>query len=111
MYGYGTQNKGHIISKIKTLILLQLLVTAAVIVVFLGYYLLTKAEPGTVTGILYTQESPSAVIDGRVVREGDTIQGVTVLKIHKAEVEFHRNYKVWKQRVGQRPNPAWTKTD
>jgi len=111
LYGYGTQNKDYIISKIKTFILLQLLAVAVVIVVFSGYYLLTKGTPGTVTGILYTAESRSAVIDGQVVKEGNTIHGVTVVKIYKAEVEFKKNYKVWKQRVGQCPNPIWTEDD
>lgn len=108
---YGTRSKDFIISKIKTLILLQLLVVAAVIVVFSGYHLLTKARPGTVTGILYTVESPSALIDGQIVKEGDIIRGVTVVKIHEAEVEFKKNHKLWKQRVGQPPNPAWTEDD
>jgi len=83
----------------------------AVIVVFWGYHLLTKVEPGTITGILYTVESPSALIDGQVVKEGDIMRGVTVLKIHRTEVEFKKKDKVWKQRVGQRPNPAWTEED
>ncbi len=84
---------------------------AAVIVVFSGYHLLTKARPGTVTGILYTVESPSALIDGQIVKKGDIIRGVTVVKIHEAEVEFKKNHKLWKQRVGQPPNPAWTEDD
>ena len=91
--------------------MLQLLVMAAVIVVFAGYYLSTKPRPGTVTGILYTAESPSAVIDGQVVKEGDTIHGVKVIKTHKAEVEFRKDRKVWKQRVGRRPNSAWIEDD
>lgn len=91
--------------------MLQLLAVAVVIVVFSGYYLLTKGTPGTVTGILYTAESRSAVIDGQVVKEGNTIHGVTVVKIYKAEVEFKKNYKAWKQRVEQRPNPIWTEDD
>jgi len=36
---------------------------------------------------------------------------VTVVKIHEAEVEFKKNHKLWKQRVGQSPNPAWTEDD
>lgn len=109
--GYGTQNKDYIISKIKALILFHLLVMVAVIVVFWGYHLLTKVEPGTITGILYTVESPSALIDGQVVKEGDIMRGVTALKIHRTEVEFKKNHKVWKQRVGERPSSAWAGQD
>jgi len=106
-YGYRTHNKGFIISKIKALILIQLFVIAAVLVVFSGYYLFTKQELGTVTGILYTIENSSAIIDGQIVMEGDTINGVTVVKIYRTEVEFRKNGRLWKQRVGQRPGSAW----
>lgn len=108
-YSYRTQNKDFIISRIKALILIQLLVIAAVFVVFSGYHLFAKRESGTVTGILYTAEGSSAIIDGQLVKEGGTIYGITVVKIYKTEVEFRKNGRLWKQRVGQRPNPAWKK--
>lgn len=112
LYAYRTQNGVYIISKTKTLVLLQFLAIAVVIAVFLGHSLLTTARQGVVTGILYTTiESSSAVIDGQIVKEGDTIHNVTVTKIHKSEVEFEKNGKRWKQRVGQRPNPAWTENE
>jgi len=108
-YGYRTQNKDFIISGTKALIVIQLFVIAAVFVVFSGYHLFTKQELGTVTGILYTIENSSALIDGQIVKEGDTINGVTVVRIHRTEVEFRKNGRLWKQRVAQRPNPAWKK--
>jgi len=80
----------------------------AVFVVFSGYHLFGSARHGTVKGILYTVENSSAIIDDQLVKEGDTIDGVTVLKIDRDKVEFEKNHKVWEQRVGQRPNPAWT---
>ena len=100
LYGYRTQNKDFIISGTKTLILIQLFVIAAVFVVFSGYHLFTKQELGTVTGILYTAEGSSTIIDGKVVKEGDTINGVTVVRIHRTEVEFSKNGRLWKQCVG-----------
>jgi hypothetical protein len=39
------------------------------------------------------------------------IYGATVVKIHRREVEFEKNGKGWKQRVRQRPNPAWTENE
>jgi len=87
--------------------LIQLFAIAAVFVVFLGYHLFGKTRPGTVTGILYTIENSSALIDGQIVKEGDTINGATVVKIYRTEVEFRKNGRLWKQRVGQRPRSAW----
>jgi hypothetical protein len=79
----------------------------AVVVAFLSYRLLTTSRQGVVTGILYPVENPSALIEGDLVKEGDTLRGITVVKIHRTEVEFEKNGKRWKQRVGERPNPAW----
>lgn len=106
-YGYRTQNKDFIISGTKALILIQLFVIAAVLVVFLGYPLFTKQELVTVTGILYTIENSSALIDGQIVKEGDTINGITVVKIYRTEVEFRKNGRLWKQRIGQHPGSTW----
>jgi hypothetical protein len=62
----------------------------AVIVVFVGHSLSTKARRGVVTGILYTIENSSAIIDDQLVKEGDMIYGATVVKIHRREVEFEK---------------------
>ena len=54
-----------------------------------------KSEPetfGMVTGICYSSDNPSAVIDNKtIVYEGDTIDGVTIVKIYKDKVEFTQN--------------------
>lgn len=85
------------------------------IVVVLAYIFWAKPEPGAVTGILYTPENSSinssAIIDGQVIKEGDTIYGVKVVKIHRTKVEFEKNRKRWQQGVRQRPNPAWQESD
>ena len=105
------QNKGCIITKISPLIWLWLLALTTVIVVILGYSLRTKAEYGVVTGILYSIENSSAIVDGEIVREGDVIHGVEVVKIHMTTVEFEKNHNRWKQRVGGWPNRAWLEDD
>ena len=70
-----------------------------------------KAKPkvthGVITGIVYAEENPSAIIDGRVVHEGDTIHGVKVVKIHKDKIEFVKNSKKWKQSVQETPEGYW----
>ena len=52
-----------------------------------------------VKGILYTEDNPSAVIGNQIVHEGETIRGVSIIKISKDSVEFELNGKTWTQKV------------
>ncbi len=52
-----------------------------------------------VKGILYTEDSRSAVIGNHIVHEGEEILGVTVVKINKDSVELEMNGKRWTQKV------------
>lgn len=61
------------------------------------------AQMGIVTGILYSEENPSAVIDKDIVHEGDSVHGVKVVKIHQEEVEFEKAGKRWVQKVKEEP--------
>ena len=65
--------------------------------------------PGRVRGILYSETKSSVVLGdkGRIVHEEDTIQGVTIVKIHKDKVEFVKNDQTWTQKVGQTPKVHW----
>jgi hypothetical protein len=47
-----------------------------------------------VTGIIYNQENPCAIVRDRVVHEGDTINGYKVVKIHEDRVEFEKDGEV-----------------
>jgi len=62
-----------------------------------------SAQAGTgamaVKGIVYSVDNPSAIIGTEVVKEGDKISGVTVLKIRKDSIEFELNDKRWTQKV------------
>ena len=57
----------------------------------------TKSESvtfGLVMGICRSIEKPLAVINNKmVVHEGDTIDGITIVKIYKEKVEFIKNGK------------------
>jgi len=83
-------------------LLLVVLLAAAVIVAGIAYYL-TKPEPSNkdvaLTGILYAGDNSSAVVDGKIVHEEETINGVKVIKIHKDKVEFENAGKTWTQKV------------
>jgi hypothetical protein len=55
-----------------------------------------------VTGIIFSAEQPSAVIvDGRILHEGDTIHGATVVKITEEHAELSRGDKRWTIKPGQ----------
>ncbi len=66
---------------------------------------------GVITGIIYAEEKSSATINGKVVHEAETIDGVKVVKIYRDKVEFKENKNRWTQRVRQQPNHAWPKVD
>ena len=71
-----------------------------------------KLSPyGVITGIIYAEEKSSATINGKVVHEAETIDGVKVVKIYRDKVEFEENKNRWTQRVRQQPNHAWLKVD
>jgi hypothetical protein len=54
-----------------------------------------------VTGILYSEDRPAAIIDTQLVHEGKQISGATVRKIERDGVEFEMNGQTWKQAVNK----------
>ena len=56
----------------------------------------------TVTGILYSQDRPAAIVDTHLVHEGEQISGATVKKIEMDGVEFEINGQTWKQAVDKK---------
>ncbi len=57
----------------------------------------------SVTGIVYSTEQPSsAIIDGRILREGDAIYGATITRINEDSVEFSMGDKRWIVKAGER---------
>ena len=52
-----------------------------------------------VKSIVFSEDNPTAVINGQIVRVGQAINGATVTKINKDSVEFSANGKSWKQQV------------
>ncbi len=52
-----------------------------------------------ITGIIHSQDKPSAILGGRIVHEGDTQYGIRIIKIYKDKVEFEENGKRWTQRL------------
>jgi hypothetical protein len=70
-----------------------------------------KPEPepthGLVAGIVYSADKPSAIVDRKIVHEGDVIHGATVVKIYRDSVKFSKKGKNWEQKVQQTPEAYW----
>jgi len=60
-----------------------------------------------VTGILYSEDRPAAIIGYRIVHEGEVIHDVQVVKIHKDKVEFEKDGRRWTQTIQGAPTPYW----
>ena len=52
-------------------------------------------------GILYSEDRPMAMIGTNLVREGEQIAGVTVVKINPDRVEFEMDGQRWEQTVSE----------
>jgi type II secretory pathway component PulC len=66
--------------------------------------IITRSEPKTtqlIKGIVYSEGSPSVLIGSQILSEGDTIDGVTVIRIGEDRVEFGRNGWRWTQVVNE----------
>ncbi|HUT29487.1 MAG TPA: thioredoxin fold domain-containing protein [Sedimentisphaerales bacterium] len=57
---------------------------------------LTKGNV-TLSGILYAEDKPSALVNGKIAYEGDVIEGVKVVQILKDKVEFESSGVRWSQ--------------
>jgi hypothetical protein len=65
-------------------------------------------EDGTVDEIIHKGPGLSiAIIDGKIVYEGQMIHGVNIVKVHKDGVDFARNDNIWTQKPGDRPAVYW----
>ncbi|MFH1718596.1 MAG: HEAT repeat domain-containing protein [Planctomycetota bacterium] len=69
--------------------------------------LLAGKRRGRIHGIVSGEDSSTALIDGQAIREGDSIYGVTVVKILPDEVEFEKNGRRWTQGLNETPGREW----
>lgn len=89
--------------KKKCLVLFVGAALCALVIISAGAYLLWPATKTIlsekklqVTGIFYS-DTPSAIVDGQIVKEGSTIKGAKVIKINKNCVEFEKSGGRWSQ--------------
>jgi hypothetical protein len=66
-----------------------------------GSTAVSRADAGNLIlkGIVYSEDSPSAVVGTQIVRQGDKVSGATVVKISRDSVEFEMDGKRWTQKV------------
>jgi hypothetical protein len=64
-------------------------------------------QKGLVGGIVSSENGFGALIGIEFVREGDTIDGIKIIKIHKDRVEFEKNGTRWTQGLNETPGPRW----
>lgn len=92
--------------------LLPAIILGVVVISAITTYYLWPATKGTaatpnkqmqVTGILYSEDNPSAIVNGGLVKEGDIINDVKVVKIHKNNVEFESKGQRWAQEAQPAP--------
>ena len=90
-----------------------LVIVSVAFAAFIGYRLWLKSKEKIVvasngdkvsvkevslTAILYSEDKPLAMIEGKIAKEGDIIDGITVVKINKNDVEFEKDGANWTQR-------------
>jgi hypothetical protein len=71
-----------------------------------------RPEPrfGVVTAILYSEDSPSVMIETQTLHKGDVIHDVKVLNIKANKVQFEKQGEQWEQSVQEPARPEWWKT-
>ncbi|MHC4553028.1 MAG: hypothetical protein ACYSUT_09745 [Planctomycetota bacterium] len=52
-----------------------------------------------VKGIVFSKTNPTAIINEKIVAQGETVNGVSIVKIGREEVEFEQNGNRWTQTV------------
>lgn len=88
-----------------------ILVFAAIVVISIAYLFgpsvkgiwLTEKAVGflngdvSLTGIIYSEDNPAAIVNSKIVHEGDVVGDVKVVKIHKDSVDLERAERRWSQ--------------
>ncbi len=64
-------------------------------------------KAGVITGITYSENKSFAIIGTNIVSEGQTIEGIKIVKIYPDKVEFEKDGKRWTQGMNESTNPQW----
>ena len=53
----------------------------------------------SVKGIVYSDDKPSAIVNGQIVYQGEEVDGAKIVKINRKTVEFMAENTSWTQEV------------
>ena len=85
------------------LFVLVLVIIAGAAYHFIGWQADTESAVAPtrllMTGILYSDENPAAIVENKIVHEGDIVDSVRIVKIHKDKVEFEKDSCRWSQQA------------
>lgn len=105
--GAGLSDKAKQL-RIKIMLCVLLLAIGAGAVIFMLIYdYRTAPRFGVIGGIIYNKDDPAAMVEAEIVKEGDEVFGVTVVKINSDSIEFRKGTKTWTQKVREKPNLIW----
>lgn len=51
----------------------------------------------SLTGIIYSEDNPMAIVNSKIVHEGDVVDEVKIVKIHKDSIDLERAERRWSQ--------------
>jgi len=93
-------------AKDKSHFFLLAVILGVAVVIAAAYYFWPAAKNAvpslkhiSLSGIFYAEDNPSAIINGKVVHEQDTINGVKIIKIHEDKVELEKAGERWTQEM------------
>jgi len=68
-----------------------------------------KPQPtiGLISGIVYSEQKPAAIISGKIACQGESANGVKIVRIYRDRVEFEKNGKKWEQKVREPTKAYW----
>jgi hypothetical protein len=67
-----------------------------------------KQPENVVTGILYSDDNPAALLNGKIIHVGDEFEDeIKITAITTDSVKFEKDDKTWSQAVGQKPHKNW----
>ena len=94
---FDQKTPGNIMSKGLLVVLIIIAVCAGAYHFWTSNNAQAVTEHMVLTGILYSDHNPAAVVDTQIVHEGEMIKGVKVVKIYPDKVVFRKDGQTWTQ--------------
>ena len=66
-----------------------------------------KQPRGVITGIAYSVDTFMVLLGNQIYSEGETVDEIKLVKIHRGKVEFEKNGERWSQRIQEPADSRW----